>query len=437
MNAPVQSGPGKARNLAHNSLWMFAGQGLSVVAQALYFALIGRLLGSAGYGVIVGATAAVSILSQYTSLGSGIVLVQHVSRKRSAFASYWGSALVSLSSLSVVILCVIVGLAPWIVGRGNAATLGILAISDVLFAQLCSLCSQAFQAHERMRNAALIGTSTYSLRLAVAATLYWRWRQVTPEQWALATLVVSACAAIASVAAVTKAFGRPVLNFRDAVRRSREGIVYAFSNSTTSAYNDLDKAMLIHYQMSAATGIYSMAYRVVDVGTIPIRAIHSAAFPRFFQKGAQGISSVRKFAAKILSRTLPISLLACVGMFITAPLLPWIAGPNFSPSIAALRWLCLIPIFRAFHLSAGDALVGAGFKKTRLCSQIAAASFNLGLNILLIPRFTWRGAAWASLATDGGLAVTMWVLLAFVQRTPDQALASPRHTSMSAVGGLA
>jgi O-antigen/teichoic acid export membrane protein len=213
--------------------------------------------------------------------------------------------------------------------------------------------------------------------------------------------------------------------------------VYAFSNSTTSAYNDLDKAMLVHYQMSAATGIYSMAYRVVDVGTIPIRAIHSAAFPRFFQKGEQGISSVRKFAAKILSRTLPIGSLACVGMFLTAPLLPWIAGPNFGPSIAALRWLCLIRVFRAFHLSAGDALVGAGFKKTRLGCQIAAAVFNLGLNIMLIPRFTWRGAAWTSLATDGGLAVTMWVLLALAQRTPNEALASPPHTSMSPAGGLA
>ena len=87
--------------LAQGSVWMLVGQGSSVIAQALYFALIGRLLGSAGYGLIVGACAAVSLLSQYSSLGSGLLLVQNVSRKRSAFSSYWGSALLTLASLSL------------------------------------------------------------------------------------------------------------------------------------------------------------------------------------------------------------------------------------------------------------------------------------------------------------------------------------------------
>jgi O-antigen/teichoic acid export membrane protein len=420
-----------------NSAWMFVGQGSSVIAQALYFALIGRLLGSAGYGLIVGASAAVSLLSQYSSLGSGLLLVQNVSRRRSTFSSYWGSALLTLASLSLMILCVLVGLAPWIVGRGNATTLAVLALSDVVFAQLCNLCSQAFQAHERMRNAALIGTSTYTLRLAVAAVIYWKWRHITPEGWAIATLFVSACTAIGSVAAVTRILGRPVLNFCDAARRSREGIVYAFSNSTASAYNDLDKAMLIHYRLSAATGIYAMAYRVVDIGTIPIRAIHSAAFPRFFQKGAQGISSAMHFGRRILSRTLPLAGLTCILMFIAAPLLPKIAGISFYSSIAALRWLCLIPLFRACHLSAGDALIGAGFKKTRLSCQIGAAIINLGLNIVLIPRFTWRGAAWASLATDGGLAVATWAILAIIRISSLEALGSASDSPLSTAGGIA
>jgi O-antigen/teichoic acid export membrane protein len=367
-------------------------------------------------------------LSQYSSLGSGLLLVQQVSRRRSEFASYWGSALLTLASLSSVILVALVGAAPWIVGRDNVTTLGILAFSDVVFGQLCTLSSQAFQAHERMRNAAFIGTSTYTLRLAAAAGLYWKYGQITPEAWALATFFVSACTALAAVSAVTMVFGRPVFNFRDAAHRSREGVVYAFSNSTASAYNDLDKTMLVHYQMNAAAGIYSMAYRVIDIGTIPIRAIHAAAFPRFFQKGAHGISSVRLFAARILSRTLPIGCLVCGVMFISAPLLPRIAGFNFYPSIAALRWLCLIPVLRACHLSAGDALVGAGRQKIRLWCQIGAAMLNLGLNIFLIPRFTWRGAAWASLATDGGLAIVTWVLLAAMRENNPEALAPLRPT---------
>jgi O-antigen/teichoic acid export membrane protein len=423
--------------LGNSSAWMLVGQGSSVITQALYFALIGRLLGSAGYGFIVGASAAVSLLSQYSSFGSGLVLVQQVSRRRSEFASYWGSALLTLGSLSLIILLVLLGAAPWIVGRANVTTLGILAFSDVVFGQLCTISSQAFQAHERMRNAAFIGTSTYTLRLVAAAGLYWKFRQITPQTWALATLSVSACTAVAAVSVVTMTFGRPIFNLRDAVRRTREGVVYAFSNSTVSAYNDLDKTMLVHYQMNAAAGIYSLAYRVIDIGTMPIRAIHSAAFPRFFQKGANGISSVRHFARRILSRTLLIGGLMCGAMFISAPLLPRIAGPNFYPSIAALRWLCLIPVFRACHLSAGDALVGAGHKTIRLWCQIGAAVINFGLNLVLIPRFTWHGAAWASLATDGGLAIVTWALLAVMRGKDPEAVAAPLRQPLGAIQGTA
>jgi O-antigen/teichoic acid export membrane protein len=40
-----------------------------------------------------------------------------------------------------------------------------------------------------------------------------------------------------------------------------------------------------------------------------------------------------------------------------------------------------------------------------------AALGNFGLNLYLIPHYSWRGAAAASLMTDGGLAVLCWLLL--------------------------
>jgi O-antigen/teichoic acid export membrane protein len=62
-------------------------------------------------------------------------------------------------------------------------------------------------------------------------------------------------------------------------------------------------------------------------------------------------------------------------------------------------------------LSAGDALAGAGFQRYRLASQFVAAIGNFGLNLYLIPRYSWQGAAWASLLTDGSLALMNWFLL--------------------------
>jgi len=111
-----------------------------------------------------------------------------------------------------------------------------------------------------------------------------------------------------------------------------------------------------------------------------------------------------------------LGALAAVGMFVLAPVLPKIAGRDFSASVSALRWLCLIPLLRCFHLSAGDAVAGAGFQRFRLASQAVAAAGNFLLNLYLIPRYSWQGAAWASLLTDGSLGLMNWALLAVLVR---------------------
>jgi len=161
-----------------------------------------------------------------------------------------------------------------------------------------------------------------------------------------------------------------------------------------------------------------MAYRVIDVAAMPIRSIHAAAFPRFFRHGAEagGLASTEHFAKRLLRRTSVLGLAVAVCLFLGAPIIPLLVGKGFAPSVMALRWLCLIPFFRSFHLSAGDALAGAGRQSTRLVFQMVAAVGNLGMNLYLIPRFSWRGAALASLITDAGLGVMLWVVLSWLKQ---------------------
>jgi O-antigen/teichoic acid export membrane protein len=104
-------------------------------------------------------------------------------------------------------------------------------------------------------------------------------------------------------------------------------------------------------------------------------------------------------------------------MFVMAPIIPYIVGHDFNESVTALRWLCLIPFFRSIHQMTGSALTGAGLQRYRTSSQCIAAAFNFGLNLWLIPHYGWRGAAWASLLTDGGLGVMNWVIVARLTRS--------------------
>jgi O-antigen/teichoic acid export membrane protein len=57
-----------------------------------------------------------------------------------------------------------------------------------------------------------------------------------------------------------------------------------------------------------------------------------------------------------------------------------------------------------------------GFQRYRTAAQFGASALNLLLNLWLIPRYGWLGAAWSSLVTDGGLGVANWFILQYLQR---------------------
>jgi O-antigen/teichoic acid export membrane protein len=110
-----------------------------------------------------------------------------------------------------------------------------------------------------------------------------------------------------------------------------------------------------------------------------------------------------------------VSLAISVSLFLLAPAVPRLVGTSFSEGAVALRWLCLIPVFRAVHYITGSVLTSAGLQRYRTATQLTAALMNFGINLWLIPRYGWRGAAWASLLTDSALALMNWGMLSLAQ----------------------
>ncbi|HEX4771131.1 MAG TPA: flippase [Bryobacteraceae bacterium] len=403
-------------SLIRNAGWMFGGQVASFGVQAAYFIVLARLLGRTEYGILAGAAGLVNIFSQYSGMGAGLLFLRYVSPDHSRFREYWGNILLSVGIAGTLAITVLVLFGKVLVGRAaSGSILILLALGDCFCAQLTSAAAQVFQAFERMRVTAGFNFLTNVLRLLVALAMTLSIRRASAWQWALASLAVSTMACLLAIGKVTREWGPPSFSLRLFFRRLGEGFTFAVSGSATTIYNDVDKVMLGHYGFNAANGIYSMAYRIVNTATMPISSIHAAAFPKFFRDGIRGLRSTAALARKLLRGTTVLAVSAAAGMFLFAPLLPSIAGRDFTGSIAALRWLCLIPLFRCFHLSAGDALAGAGYQKFRLASQLVAAGGNFAINLVLIPKYSWLGAAWASLLTDGSLGMMQWGWLIFLR----------------------
>jgi O-antigen/teichoic acid export membrane protein len=155
---------------------------------------------------------------------------------------------------------------------------------------------------------------------------------------------------------------------------------------------------------------------------IPILAVVGASYAHFFRNGAIGIRGSLAFAKRIVPFAGVYGFLATAGVWLVAPLIPLFLGEEYGDAINALRWLSPIIFLKSLQFFAADTLTGAGLQGTRSALQIFAASANGILNFWLIPLYSWKGAAWSSLATDGALVFCLWGLVWFYARRDTQQL---------------
>lgn len=398
-------------SLARNTGWMLVGQGASLMLQAAYFVLLARLLGVTEYGVFAGAFAFVAIAAPYSALGSGLVFVRYVSIDAANFSAYWGNIFISTFGVGAMLTAVLYFLAPHLLNPASASVVLLVALGNCIFAQLLACMSQIFQAVEQLHMTALLTLLANFLRLSVVVLLAILVRHATARQWAVASLFISVLAAVVGALIVIRSFGRP--RFVPKLFRSKisEGFGFSLAGSTQSVYNDIDKTMLSHYGMNLENGIYTIAYRLADLATLPITALDAAALPRYFRQSREGSRSVWALSTRLARRATLIGFVMAACLFVAAPLIPHILGSEFGSSVLALRWLCLLPALRGIHQLMGGAITGLGFQRYRTSAQFLAATLNFGLDLWLIPAHGWLGAAWASLATDGLLGLLNWIIL--------------------------
>jgi O-antigen/teichoic acid export membrane protein len=194
----------------------------------------------------------------------------------------------------------------------------------------------------------------------------------------------------------------------------KEGFYFSVAQSAQTVYNDIDKAMLARLSTLEATGIYGAAYRLIDVSFTPVAAVLAAAYPNFFRVGLDGIPATLRFVRPLIVRALGYATLVTVAVSAGAGVVPLILGRDYRLAAEALRWLAVLPLLKTVHSFLADALTGAGYQALRTVVSASAAVFNVCINIWIIPAYSWRGAAWSSIATDSLLsaayATVMFVL---------------------------
>jgi len=410
--------------LGRNSLWMFAATLTRVASQGIAFLLVARTLQPSDFGAFVSCLALAAAFAPFAGLGSGNLLVRDVSRRPDEFGQYWGRTLCMLSISASAALILFVPAALVILPSTVLVSVVVaLGLSELLLARLVEVCGQAFQAHEELRRTAQLQGISGLIRLFAALGFFVVAGPATASTWALFYLGSTAICALIAYLMVASRFGHPELRLRPSWDDAREGAMFAVSLSAQSVYNDSDKVILARSGTLADVANYAVAYRIVDYSFVPVASLLAASYSRFFLKGAAGIASATSFARRLLPFAVGFGALSGLCVLVAAPVVPLAIGSEYAAAVSALRWLAPLGLFRALHYLAADSLSGAGHQRIRAMSQVAVAVLNVAVCLVIIPRFSWHGAAAVSIASDGLLACVLWGIVARIRRR--ERLASP------------
>ena len=422
------------RRLARGGALNLVGYIVSGVLALALAIVVTRLVGAQGAGVFFAAVAVFTIVSNVTELGADTGVVRFIARLREQDRHGDLRALVWIALVPAVAIATFAGLATviwaapiadvlsrsnpadvasylrifgWFIPAATAATVALAATRGFgtmrPFVAIQSIATPALKPILILL-AAIGGLSVTGLALG--------W--VVPEAFA--------CAAALVVLArkLRRARGRTEAMSTTLGALAKEFWAFSAPRGVAAAFQItiiwFDLLLLSHLRDASEVGIYGAASRAVLLGTFALQAIRLAIAPQISRllargdrDGAQAVYQTATWWLIVVSWPLFLSLA------IFGPALLGVFGPGFDQGATALA---ILSVAMLVNLGTGNVtvvLLMGGKSSWNLLNTAVALTLNIGLNLVLIPRFGIEGAAiaWAvSIIVDNLMALTeVWVFL--------------------------
>jgi O-antigen/teichoic acid export membrane protein len=397
-------------SLTRSTLWMLLGYAGRLVFQTASFILLARLLGLENFGAFTAALAVVVLFAPLVELGGYPLVVKQVAQDATATHRYLGNALSILLFTTPIALIILTGLQYFLLPKISLVTLLLVAVSDFVGERTRMVVCAAFIAHQQHYKNAWLEVTAGALRLCLVGLL-WLWG-ASLEHWALLYFLGGLTIGLIAYFWGVKSFGKFSSNLKEAFSNIPEGFFFSVGLAAQSAYADMDKAMLARLSTLEATGIYGVAYRLINLAYLPLNAFLSSVYPRLVKTGQDSFREAFVLSKRMFPVTALYGFFASLGLFVLAPLLPYVFGNEYIETVNALRWLAFVPFIQALYWIFADALTATGHQRLRSYAQLTTLALNILLNLFLIPTYSWKGAAIATFLSE----LTMLGIIALTVR---------------------
>ena len=384
-----------------NTSWLSISQVLTSVCAFLWTILIAIYLGVTDYGIVSFAISFTGLIGIVMDLGMTTYITREIAKNKDLLFRYMNNIFIFKLILSTI-LFFISGLILYILGYSHLTIIVTLIFTiEIIIMSITTFLNGIFQAFEQLKYQA-IGSILNSgfLLLGILITIFFNLGVISIAiSYTIAYLIFFIYVFLKYIKKFN--FPRFELDLKFINKVLIDSLPFGLTNFFYTIYFSIDIVMLFYLSGDYATGLYKSAYNIINVFTTFFVVYQSVVFPvmsKFFKESQDLIKVSYELSVKyLLLIIIPLS----VGVFYYArPLVDLIYRNQYSLASTPVQILIWTVLFLFINGTASVLLNAIDKEKTVTKIYIIAAAFNVCLNMVLIPAYSYDGAAIATVLSE-------------------------------------
>ena len=389
------------KRIAKNTTVLFIAQMITYLMGFFITMYTARYLGAEGFGNLSIALALTGIFAVLTDLGIGTLTVRAVSRDKSLTTKYVANTMPLRLILSIITILLIVITVNMVSYSPQVRNVIYIISLSVLIGVISGIFYCIFQAYEKMEYQSISTILNSVVMLGGTITVIYFKMGIL----AIASLYVISNAAVLIYILIVyrRKFVLPKMEID--LNFWKSNLKEALPMAVTSIFGILifkiDTIILSLMQSATAVGWYNAAYRLLEALLFFPSVYTTSVFPVLSNMYISSKKPIKSAYEKSFKYLTMISLPIAVGTTLLAePIILLIYKSTFTESILTLQILIWVIPFTFLNYILGSLLTSMDRQKTVLKITIVSLVFNVGLNLVVIPKYSYLGASVITVLTD-------------------------------------
>jgi O-antigen/teichoic acid export membrane protein len=393
-------GPSIRRRVASNTAVQVAGKGVVLALGAVSIAVLTRYLGPGDYGRFTLALMYMQLFGVLADVGLYTTVVREISKEPSRTEELAGNALTLRLLLSIVMIALGGAISLLLPYEPDVRLAILFAGAPLLLGMLTSSLVTVLQSQLRMGRA--VAGDVAGRACALGLTVL-----VAALDLGFYAVMGAAAGGAAATLLVTWLLTRRLTGVRFRIDPAvwRPLLLASLPLGLALAINEIyfrvDTVIISLYEPYGEVGLYTLAYRILEftlaLGTIFLTTVFPLLSESVARDEPRALRTIQASTDLFVILGAP---LVAGGLVLAPPIIELVGGTEFEDAATPLRVLLIAGALAWVNGVFGFALIAKARQMSALWLNLAALTFNVGLNFLLIPRYGIVAAAAVTVASE-------------------------------------